>query len=148
MDNIETCRRLANLATEGLRLKNEGKTVEAIDCFERVLREDPIWDHGTAAQELAQCYQSLGDLVTARKYYENALTQWPDYDIFVHNYAIFLAKNGSPSEALPYLRRALANERSSAKPSCIEWFETLIKNAGCEAGLSPREIEDLLQVST
>jgi tetratricopeptide (TPR) repeat protein len=90
----------------------------AISLYEKIVVENPNWEHGEAFYNLAGCYEDIGELEKAEENYLNALNIQPEYYIFVGGYASFLYQFSEPQTAFDWYLKLLKIEKEN-KP--LEW---------------------------
>ncbi len=85
----------------------------AISLYEKIVMENPNWEHGEAFYNLAGCYEDIGELEKAEENYLNALNIQPEYYIFADGYASFLYRFGEPQIAFNWYLKLLKIETDS-----------------------------------
>ena len=91
---------LVEVEREALRLKNAGKLMDAIRNFERIVSENPEWEHGSPFFNMAQCFEDLGEVASADKNYLESLKRSPRNPYFLGSYASFLLLTEKHESAL------------------------------------------------
>lgn len=81
---------------------------EAMKEFAEELRLDPR--NANAAYEIGEVHRLAGELEPARQSFELALKAYPDFPEANLGLATVLSALHKPTEALPYLKRAIAND--------------------------------------
>jgi Flp pilus assembly protein TadD len=112
--------RLVEIERKALQLKNSGRIAEAAELFSLIVEEQPNWEHGNAIHDLAQCYEDLGRLELAEKFYRAALDYEPTNDIFLGGLASFLYLHGKPEDAFDAHVQLLKTERRQGFEDGIE----------------------------
>jgi predicted Zn-dependent protease len=80
----------------------------AMEEFQSELKLDP--HNASAAYEIGELHRLAGELGPAQTYFEAALSSYPDFPEANLGLGTVLAYLQKPSEALPYLKRAVAND--------------------------------------
>jgi Flp pilus assembly protein TadD len=111
---------LVEIQRKALQFKNSGRIAEAAELFSVIVEEQPNWEHGNAVHDLAQCYEELGCLELAEKFYRAALDYGPTNDIFLGGLASFLYLHGKPEDAFDAHVKLLQAERSQGFDTGIE----------------------------
>jgi Tfp pilus assembly protein PilF len=94
---------LVDIERRALEARNAGDIREAARLFATIAKDQPDWEHGTAAYSLACCYEDLGELALAEQYFREVLKSEPENSYFLGGLASFLYLHGDPSEAIDYL---------------------------------------------
>ena len=97
----------------GLALTKQGEIGEAIQCFEKTLREEP--DSGATHGRLAELQAGRGNMEEAARHFSEVVRLQPDDASSRGNLAICLASLGQKQEALTQFR-----ETARLKPNDIE----------------------------
>ena len=140
---------LAKLDEEALLLKNAGRNEEAAEIYTQIVQQQPDWEHGQSLHNLAQCYEDLGRLELAEKFYKRALNMQPAYDIFLGGYASFLYLHGDPLNAFDWYMRLLSSERmqrfDEGAESCILALRTLGEKLGWNPDVVNEKIAEAVE---
>ena len=109
---------LVKLETDALAAMNSGEFRLAISLYEKIVNENPNWEHGQAFYNLAGCYEYIGDIKAAETNYLRALSIAPKNWYFVGGYADFLDQYGDLKAAFDWYLKLLRIE-SESKP--VTW---------------------------
>lgn len=85
--------------------------LQARKAFEDELGVDP--SNANAAYELAEMHRKAGELEPARKFFEQALTHYPNFEHAQIGLARTLIALGAPRDALPHLKSAIERNPES-----------------------------------
>jgi tetratricopeptide (TPR) repeat protein len=90
---------LVELEKRALALKCAGNPGDAVVLLEKLLEEQPGWEHGYGAFNLAECYEEQGNLEKARVAYAEAVARNQIDPVLLGGYASFLFLHGELAEA-------------------------------------------------
>jgi tetratricopeptide (TPR) repeat protein len=90
---------------KGNILCNQERFSDAIPVYHEYLENEP--DSFEAMTYLAECYEKTGDLVLARKYYNEAIELAPEFADPWFGLGIISLESGNPEESLIFLRKAV-----------------------------------------
>ena len=111
-----------------LKFNREGKRREAAKLFREIVDEEPGWEHGMSCYSLACCYEDLGELQLAEKYYINALKFDPRNSYFLGGIASFYYLHGDPKKALSFALTLLQIEKAVGNEESLARINVLIKS--------------------
>ena len=94
------------LLARSVKTKSEKDAAEAAKEFEQELQQEP--SNANAAYELAEIHRNAGELDDARKFFEMALTYYPNFEEAHLGLASVLMFAHKPELALPHLQKAIA----------------------------------------
>jgi tetratricopeptide (TPR) repeat protein len=80
---------LVDIERRALEARNAGDIREAARLFATIAKDQPDWEHGTAAYSLACCYEDLGELALAEQYFREVLKSEPEIHIFLVDWLRF-----------------------------------------------------------
>lgn len=63
---------------QGLRYVRERKYLEAIEIFNKIINENPSYEHGRIYYDLGGCYEDIGKFDKAEEYYKKSLKYEPN----------------------------------------------------------------------
>jgi tetratricopeptide (TPR) repeat protein len=101
---------LVEYETQAFEARNRGDFESAILLYEKIVNQNPNWEHGQAYYDLAGCYWDIGEIEKAKENYLRALNIQPLYYIFVGGYAAFLFEFGEPQIAFDWYLKLLKIE--------------------------------------
>lgn len=101
---------LVKYESEAFEARRKKDFQVAISLYEKIVSENPNWEHGQAFYDLAGCYWDIGEIEKAEKNYLRALNIQPNYYIFVGGYASFLYRFGKPETAFDWYLKLLKIE--------------------------------------
>ena len=109
---------------------------EARKAFEEELKIDPT--NANAAYEIAEMHRQAGELEPARKFFEQALTHYPEFEDALVGLGRTLIALGLPAEALPRLHAATKQnpENEVAYYQLAQAYTALGKSAEQEKALA------------
>jgi Flp pilus assembly protein TadD len=93
---------LVDIERRALEARNAGDIREAARLFAAIVKDQPDWEHGTGAYNLACCCEDLGEFASAGQYFREALKYEPKNSYFLGGLASFLYLHGDPIEAFDY----------------------------------------------
>jgi len=139
---------LAEYESQAYQARSESNFDRAIDLYEKIIQENPGWEHGEAYLNLASCYEANGNIEKAEENYLNALRIQPDYYIFVGGYASFLDKYGEPRMAFDWYLKLFNIEKemtgSDSVQSLAGRIEHRLFELGAALGMRDDEIVELI----
>ena len=94
------------LLARSVKTKSEKDAAEAAKEFEQELQQEP--SNANAAYELAEIHRNAGELDDAQKFFEMALTYYPNFEEAHLGLASVLMFAHKPELALPHLQKAIA----------------------------------------
>lgn len=129
--NEENPERAAEYNTRlGVGYMQQGRRDLALEKLEKALQQED--DYAPAHSAIAVLYESMSEIVLARKHYREALDIEPDNPNAQNNYGTFLCRHGEYREAEEYFLEAARNPRYTTP----EWAWT-------NAGICVEKIPDL-----
>jgi Tfp pilus assembly protein PilF len=131
---------LAKLEQEALSLMNSGDIKQAAELFSRIIEQRPDYEHGQTLYNLAGCYEDLGQLDEAKRYYLRALEYGPHNEIILGGYASFLYLYGDPQQAFDAHLTLLRLERSNRNSQGAERTVIALKELAKRLGLTEYEV--------
>lgn len=134
---------LAEYEKEAFEARGRKEYQRAISLYEKIVKENPKWEHGQAFCNLAGCYEDIGELEKAEKNYLAALNIQPEYYIFVANYAAFLYLHKEPQIAFDWYLKLLKIEIniSSAENQQLDNIKTALLELGEKLGWSKDRVQ-------
>ena len=87
---------------------------EAVAEFEKELQLDP--SNASAAYELGEALRVMGDPARARRYFEQAIEYYPDYEEPRIGLARILLRSGQPAKAVEHLNKAISSNAVNEVP--------------------------------
>jgi tetratricopeptide (TPR) repeat protein len=109
-----------------------GYYADAINTFDKVIENNPL--QSDIPQKMGFCYQSLGDMNNALKYYKRAEIIEPDNRWLLKKIASALRVIGEPQEALKYYKEIVAAEPENIS-ALINYGHTLLDNSNISEAL-------------
>ncbi len=137
---------IIDIEQKALALQRNGQLKEAAKLFAMIIEEQPDWEHGTAFYNLACCYEDLGELSSAEKYYRDALRYDSKNPYFLGGLASFLYIHGENDKAFAAYLKLLEIERANGDQRGIETTTTAVRSLGKKMGLSEEAL--LSRIST
>jgi tetratricopeptide (TPR) repeat protein len=130
---------------DALELQNQGEIHKALELWRSVARYDPEFDIASAFEHIGEILEELGDIANAEKAYRAAIAFQPGYDMYILNYAGFLAEHAKAEQARPLyeiLRRGTGNVAETAD-RCARLLETTGAEAPNESQGAPTSLSDI-----
>jgi Flp pilus assembly protein TadD len=144
MGSAMTSQELTDLEREAIALMNRNDFEAAARHWERLLRDQPDWEHGTGAYSLAICYEEMNRPEEAVRLYREALRQEPDNTHFLGGYASFLYLHGDSKDAFDMYTRLFRNARTSKNVECEKELTPALLELGRRLGLSESQVREHL----
>ncbi len=94
-----TPQQLIATSKEAINLMNGRDFRKAARCWEGILEVQPDWEHGSAAYNVAFCYEENKQVEDARRMYCKALQYEPGNPIYLGGYGSFLYLQGWNKDA-------------------------------------------------
>lgn len=138
---------LVDLWRRSLEMKSAGQWNAAADVIARILREQPDWEHGYGAFNLAECYEQLGRIGDARTAYESAASRASSDRTLVGGLASFLFLHGEPSEAFDQYVRLLILDRKQEDEVGMSAASAALRALGAKLNWSTEEVESRISAA-
>lgn len=98
------------LQNNGIDLMNNQKYTEALEKFHLIINQNSDYEHGMIYYDMASCYEDLGELESAEKYYLKSLSFDSNDFVRVSGYASFLYQYRDSKKAYSWYLRVLKLE--------------------------------------
>lgn len=129
-----------DLEREAIALMNRDDFEGAARYWEMLLKEQPDWEHGEGAYNLAICCEEMKRLEDAGRLYREALRQEPDNTHFLGGYASFLYLHGDSKDAFDTYIRLFRHARASKNVEREKQLTPALLELGRRLDLSESQI--------
>jgi tetratricopeptide (TPR) repeat protein len=131
---------LVQMEKEARAYRNAGMFDRAIELFSSIAERQPNWENGICYYEMAGCYEDLGKIDEARRYYQKALNCDPNYDVYLGGWASFLYLHAPPQEAFDAYLKMLKLASIQKNNLGFERAKIALQTLGRRLGMADEEI--------